>query len=206
MDELKDIFTYNPDIRKNAYLNWRFNETDSDEVKFSKLGNAYFEVAANLINNCLEDNITHRLDGWIFPILFDIYQGLELYLKAYHRILFPEDKITKGGHNIRCISQEIFNKLLELKTVDVGIEDLYKGYKVIEEFIAMLYKNTSTNVTFVRYPMDNTPEDFFYIGGREQGNIVIDIEQLANWLNIAHSALESQLCFWDARKNPENYM
>lgn len=218
MNNLKDIFITNHEPHKNAYLNWRFNKEDSNEEKFSELGDAYFEVATHLINICIQDNINSKLDGWIFPILFDIYQGLELYLKAYNHYLNSQKSIKSGGHDIRSISGEIFNKLMELKTNNKDnkeIEEIFEEYKIIRKFVKMMYDNTTTDVSFVRYPLNNKMEDFFYIEGNktinENGNfyidnVTIDIERLNDWINCIHPILEKHIYYWDYRKNPEKYL
>lgn len=219
MDDLKNIFISNPEIDKNAYLNWRFNKYDSNEEKFIELGSAYFEVAIHLIEICKKDNDCNRLDGWIFPILFDIYQGLELYLKAYNHYLNPEGNMTARGHNIKSICECIFNKLQELKTKykDDGkkteIGDIYEEFKVVRKFIIMLYDNTTADISFSRYPLNTDMEDFFYIGGKEEldennhlymGNITIDIERLSEWINCIYSILEKHIYYWKDVKNLEN--
>lgn len=214
MEKLRNIFKPNPDIKKNAYLNWRFDKEDSDEEKFWELGSAYFEVASHLIERCMEDNINSKLDGWIFPILFNIYQGLELYLKSYNHLLDPEKRIINGGHDIRFISEEIYNHLVELKANNNEIEKIYEEYKIIRRFIKMMYENTSEDTTFVRYPINYNLEDFFYVGGKRKingngeiyfDNFTIDIVELNKWLNYIKSILENHMYYWDSSQNPEKY-
>lgn len=214
MKDLKDIFKPNPDIKKNAYLNWRFDKSDSDEEKFFELGSSYFEVASYLIEICIKDNINSKLDGWIFPILFNIYQGLELYLKCYNHLLNPEKKIINGGHNIKSISGEIYNKLVELKTNNNEIITMYEEYKIVRKFINMMYDNTSEDTTFVRYPINTNLEDFFYVGGKKKvngngeiyfDNFTIDIIKLAKWINYIQPILEKHIYIWDSLKNPDKY-
>lgn len=218
MCDLKNIFIANPEIDKNAYLNWRFEKYDSDEKKFIELGDAYFEVAIHLIEICKKDNYGSRLDGWIFPILFDIYQGLELYLKAYNHYLNPKDKITDGGHDIRSIGERIFSKLQELKTKykdggkKIEIDNIYEEFKIVRKFIKMLYDNTTADISFSRYPLNTDMEDFFYIGGKEEigennnlymNNITIDIERLNEWINCIYPILEKHIYYWEEAKNLE---
>lgn len=214
MKDLKNIFKPNLDIKKNAYLNWRFDKGDSDEEKFWELGSSYFEVASYLIDICIKDNINSKLDGWIFPILFNIYQGLELYLKSYNHLLNPEKKIITGGHDIKSISGEIYNKLVELKTNNNEIITIYEEYKIVRKFINMMYDNTSEDTTFVRYPINYNLEDFFYVGGKKKvngngeiyfDNFTIDIIELAKWINCINPILEKHIYFWDSLKNPEKY-
>lgn len=214
MDKLENIFITNYDTHKNAYLNWRFDKWDSAEEKFRVLGNAYFEVASNLINICILDNTNHKLDGWIFPILFDIYQGLELYLKAYNHYLDPQKAIKNGGHDIRSISGDIFNKLTNLRESNQDneeIKEIFEEYKIIRKFIKMMYDNTTNDVAFVRYPINNEMEDFFYVGCKTINenenlyidNVNIDIERLSDWVNSMHSILEKHIYYWDYKRNPD---
>lgn len=211
MGKLENIFITNYDKKNKAFLNWRFDKWDSDEEKFSELGNSYFEVAINLMDTCIEDNSNHKLDGWIFPILFDIYQGLELYLKAYNHYLNSQKLIKSGKHDIRCISEEIFNKLKNIKESNQDsqeIKEIYEEFKIIRKFIKMMYDNTTDDTTFVRYPKNNEMVDFFYIGGKkiiENGNeyienVTIDVEFLIDWVNSMHSILEKHMYYWSDKK------
>ena len=53
---MKKIFSYNPDIEKNAYLNWMTNKTHP-RYNFIVLAEGYFKAAISLAENCLNDNI-----------------------------------------------------------------------------------------------------------------------------------------------------
>lgn len=184
---IEKLFEPNIDIDKNAYLNWRFEKNDSDIEKFIELSYDYFDVSMYLIDETLKKcKNNDNLDGWIFPILFDIYQGMELSLKAYNKLLYPDKKIKYGGHNIISLSYDIEKELTEKLKNDKSAKKIYEDFLIIKKFIKTLYDNTSNDETYVRYPKDKNLNDFFYIGGREKEkngnvyyeNIVIDVEKL----------------------------
>lgn len=110
-EELKKIFSYNPDISKNAYMNWRTFDNDPP-YNLIVLAHGYRDAAKVLMKSILDDNSEKQADSLIFPICYSINQSIELYLKA---ILWKIETITKGkpcnytDHDI----QELLNNLLE---------------------------------------------------------------------------------------------
>ena len=75
---MKSVFSYNSDINKNAILNWR-----TDKQKYIQnlniLADGYLEGASILLKDCIDDNALNRADVLIFPIIFSINHGIELY-------------------------------------------------------------------------------------------------------------------------------
>lgn len=96
------INSYNSDIYKNACLNWR--TSNSDQVNnLCVLADGYYDAAKLIADNIIEDNSGHRADTLIYPMIFDLNQCVELYLKAIqwmlNTLLGNRDKF-EIGHNL----------------------------------------------------------------------------------------------------------
>ena len=57
----KNVFSYNADINKTAYMNWRM-EVFSAEHNLQVMGNGFFLAAECLLQNALENNQDKRAD------------------------------------------------------------------------------------------------------------------------------------------------
>ena len=95
MDIIPNYFEFSGNIENSAYLNWRFDFIRNTENQFYEMGKAYFETAITLIDDCLNDNIDKKDDIWIFPILFNVVHGTEIYLKGFNSQIRILDKIEK---------------------------------------------------------------------------------------------------------------
>ncbi|MDR4925950.1 hypothetical protein [Peribacillus simplex] len=84
---MKNVFSYNADIEKNAYLNWRTNRNDHIH-NMIVLADGFMSAATLLAKQVLLDNVDKidnvdkKTDSLIFPILFNANHGIEVYLKA----------------------------------------------------------------------------------------------------------------------------
>ena len=67
---LPNYFEFTGDVDRTAYLNWRFDSFTNMPCQYYNLGKGYFQTSIKLIDICSEDNIDHKADIWIFPILF----------------------------------------------------------------------------------------------------------------------------------------
>ena len=65
---MKDVFTYNADITKTAYLNWQTNRHDAIHNMIT-LAKGYMEASIVLADAILADNYDKKADKLIFPIL-----------------------------------------------------------------------------------------------------------------------------------------
>ena len=102
---MKNVFSYNSNIYKNAYMNWR-TEKHEPIHNINTLAQGYFESAILSIKSCLADNVDHKADGLIFPILFSINHAIELYEKSIcwsMNILLGYKSTYKDNHDIRGI-------------------------------------------------------------------------------------------------------
>ena len=84
---LDTIFQYNEDVDKTAFLNWRTGFACTSRRQFVIIGEAFFSTAYNLTQQCILDNHDKKADSWIFPIMFNVVHGIEVYLKAINAVL-----------------------------------------------------------------------------------------------------------------------
>lgn len=177
-DILPGYFNRSDDISKNAYLNWRFDFATDNETGMFNMADAYFQTALILIENCLQDNKDKKADIHIFPILFNIVHGLEVYFKGYiskFRLvkgLSTESKI-EGGHNIKQLCETAIKLTRENNESETVTELLF-----LQKFIKTLYEETN-DMSFARYAIDKNKENQFYAD--HPGNITIELNVLRQW-------------------------
>lgn len=198
-----NLFSYNVDIRKNAYLNWR-TENDKPAHNLQILASDYADGAVVLINTILQDNVDKKADSLIMPILYSIDQAIELYLKAIIRLIeeqSAEQILNYRTHDILKLKNQMVEKM---EKVEVGIDELDKHMKPVTDFINELYikikgksKNGKdvVNIDFARYPFKTNGESHFYVSTPE--NVVIDVENLKKRFIDIRDALEALYLFYD---------
>lgn len=190
---LVSIFEPHSDIDKNAYLNWRMDFTHTRRRRFVIVGQAYFDTAYYMLQECLRDNLDKKADAWIFPILFHIVHGTEVYLKAinmsYSVALGKDKKDIQGAHDIKQLCSVARSLIIEFKTKHPSdtSDQLFEAIKVVGNFIENIYEKTS-DMTFARYPTQSDKSDHFYIQCPE--NTVVNMEELNNQLPIIFHLLD----------------
>lgn len=191
--QLDTIFQYNDDINKTAYLNWRTGIAHTSRRQFVVMGEAFFTTAYNLLQQCVLDNSDKKADSWIFPIMFDIVHGIEVYLKAINAslsvVLNKKRDVSEGGHDLKALCGAARNLIIEYKTKckNKTTEQMFQGIKVVEKFIENIYKKTN-DMTFARYPLAKDRQGHFYIDTFE--NEVIDLEILLEQIVIVYKMLD----------------
>jgi hypothetical protein len=198
LDKLPNYFDFSGDIENSAYLNWRFDSFNNLENKFYNIGKAYFQTSLALIDHCLNDNGDKKADIWIFPIMFNVVHGIEVYLKGFNsqiKILnkleneeYEKTKI-EGKHDIKQLCQLAISLIKASKRTDILDEFLF-----LQKFIEILYKNTN-DMTFARYPITAKGKKHFYVDRRE--NITIDLEIFKVWINRVYYILDTCTGFVD---------
>ena len=179
--KMDSIFQYNQNVEKTAYLNWRSNKYTNQRRQLVVMGDNFFSSAYNLLQQCINDNGDKKADSWIFPIMFNIVHGIEIYLKAINVILKivlnEQNQAIQGGHNIKQLCQTSKNLILKYKNKSKNetTDQMWTAIKVIENFIENIYIKTD-DMTFARYPMDKNKNGHFYIQALD--NSVIDMELL----------------------------
>lgn len=191
--KLDTIFQYNSDIDKTAYLNWRTGFARTSRRQFVVVWEAFFSTAYNLIQQCLLDNNDKKADSWIFPIMFDIVHGIEVYLKAINAalsvVLNKERGVAEGGHDLKALCGTARNLIIEYKNQhkNTTTEQMFQAIKVVEKFIENIYQKTD-DMTFARYPLAKDKQGHFYIDTFE--NEVIDLEILLEQIVYVYKMLD----------------
>lgn len=196
---MAELFSYNCDIRKNAYLNWRTQQGDPG-YNLHIMASNFADSALTLINAVLQDNTDKKADTLIMPILYSIDQAIELYMKTIIRLI--ENK--EGGlvsnytsHDIDDLKRQMVAKIRKAEIKTTGLE---KFLKPVSDFIDELYVKISTkdakgrkvvNIDFARYPFDTNGNAHFYV--EDTDNVVIDVENLGQRFKSIRDTLES-LC------------
>ena len=191
--KMPTIFQYNSDIDKTAYINWRTGFAHTNRRQFVVLGEAYFSSAYNLVQQCLENNGDKKADSWIFPIMFNVVHGIEVYLKAINCVLSivlsKEKGITEGGHDIRALCATARKLIIEYKTANKNTttEQMFSAIKLVEKFVLNIYDKTD-DMTFARYPLAKDKQGHFYIQTFE--NEVVDLELLKEQMVFVYKMLD----------------
>lgn len=191
--KMDSIFQYNQNVEKTAYLNWRSNKYTNQRRQLVVKGDNFFSSAYNLLQQCINDNGDKKADSWIFPIMFNIVHGIEIYLKAINVILNivlnEQNQVIQGGHDIKQLCQTSKSLILKYKNRNKNetTDQMWTAIKVIENFIENIYEKTN-DMTFARYPMDKNKNGHFYI--QTLDNSVIDMELLEKQMVIVYKMLE----------------
>jgi hypothetical protein len=181
---MKEIFSNNINISKNAYLNWRTNRY-SQIYNMILIAKGFMMSSVMLAEQALNDNRDKKADIIIFPIIFNANHAIELYLKAITwalNILLEKDGRIEGKHDIKQIFYVVRSRVNELEknpedkkqfdnlTINLReyIEELFKK---IENESKWKYKD---NMDFSKYPLNEKYVNHFYID--EFDNVVIDLE------------------------------
>lgn len=209
---MRDLFSYNSDIRKNAYLNWRTDHNDQIG-NLCVLGDDFATGAEQLMNSILENNSDKKADALIMPIMYCIDQYIELTTKAV--IWLVEDLLGEARskittHDIAQLKQTMVSRIRKKETKTAGLE---KALQPVTDYIDALYAKIKTtddkgrpviNIDFARYPFSVDGESHFYISDPE--NVVVDIEKLAEWFQQIRDSLDDLYYMysdeWENRVNP----
>ena len=176
--QFKPIFSYNGDINKNAYMNWRTKEYDKPGNLFV-IARGFRDAAFLMMDSILKDNSGKRADSLIFPIFYSVNQSIELYLKA---ILWNIEMLTSGKPNKygeHDIQGLLGNLISQIRRKEVRTRGLDNYIKSLKEHIDELYSyikedKEKPKMDFARYPFDKEGNPFFYIV--ELDNVTVDIE------------------------------
>lgn len=190
---MNDIFSYNKDINKNAYMNWRTQHYDHIH-NMIVIAEGFRDSALLLVKEILEDNRDKKADNLIFPILFNANHSIEVYLKAIswtQNQLLGKDDTFDGNHNLQGLLNKVVDLENELNNSNnkAGFHDMLSNlqayinelYGKIERTVIDKKGNNKTlhDITFCRYTLNNDLEPQFYINAFD--NVVVDLE---NFLTV----------------------
>ena len=190
---MEPIFSYNADISKNAYLNWRIETFDTPH-NFSVIANGYHDAAVILINAALVDNHDKKADSIILPILYCIDQSFEVIIKAtlyYLEVLNGQQPSKYNHHDIKALRKTMEGQIKKLEGRTAGLQDCLEpvdGY--INELYSKIMPDGSNKpaMDFARYPIDSDGKPHFYVA--QLDNVVIDMENLRTWYEDAYERLD----------------
>ena len=156
---MKEIFSYNVDVNKTAYMNWRtkYHEQIHNMIV---IADGFMKSAILLAETALDDNLDKKADIIVYPMLFNANHAIELYLKAITwtlNIVLDKTERIEGSHNIQQILQVVKSRVTEFETSREKREQCKKD-----------------NMDFSRYPFDQKYVPHFYIS--EFDNVVVDLE------------------------------
>ena len=191
----KMVFSCNSDISKNAYMNWRTNETDIPNNLFV-LAEGFSKAAQLLMEEIIEDNHDKKADCIIFPIIYSIDHSIELYLKAIIRAIETINKKHASNHTIHDIRSLLKTMISLIEKKEIRTKGLQRHIEPVKSYIDELYSfikvdesKKGLKIDFARYPIDTDERPHFYICNLN--NVVIDIENLMELNQKIHVCLES---------------
>lgn len=185
---MKDIFSYNIDINKTAYMNWRTNKHDYINNMIN-VADGFMESSLILAKEVINDNYGKRADVIIFPILFNANHAIELYLKAITwtlNVLLKNNKKIEGNHNINQMFNTVKSRVMEFESD----KDRKAQFKKLTQNLSCYLDELNTkindkeskkgqdNMDFARYPFDNKYINHFYIDTYD--NVTVDLENFIN--------------------------
>lgn len=200
---MKDIFSYNKDNEKNAFMNWRTQHYDHIH-NMIVIAEGFSDSALILVKEILENNSDKRADNLIFPILFNANHSIEVYLKAIcwtqNQLLDKNDTFDEN-HNL----QGLFKKVVDLENELNNSNDIAVFHEMLSDlkaYINELYGKIERTVidkkgknkilhdiTFCRYTLNNDLEPQFYINTLD--NVVVDLENFFTVFQGIFDSLDS---------------
>jgi hypothetical protein len=186
---MKKLFSYNVDIDKNAYMNWRTSKHEPIQ-NMNVIAEGYFRSAILLVKQCLADNDDKKADSVIFPMIFAVNHAIELYEKSICwslNILLGYNTKFNANHDIRGNWLTAKEKIKEFGFGYGREKDEFEKMIIcLESYIDEISKNIMDddinkahfNIDFSRYPLNKRNEYHFYL--KTYDNVVVDLENFLN--------------------------
>jgi len=180
----KPIFSYNDDLNKNAYLNWRMLRWDRRQ-NLNAIAHGYYDAAISLAQSCVDDNCDKKADELIFPILFNMDHSIELYLKSImwsaHWLNDDYENSFKRTHDLQDLYQKTKEAIHSLGKEDE--DNFIDKTDNLSQYICELYSllhpaeqgQQKDNLDLFRYPMSRDQKPYFYAENSNE-NVTIDLE------------------------------
>ncbi len=164
----QDVDYNNPD--KYAFLNWRFDNAFAPydgkgmmQLVFDnfEMGKAYMSNAALTLCSLIHSqNGNNVADSLIFPILFSIWHGIELWLKSGIGAIYLQEGVQKSiplGHDLFKLRDVFETELSNINMICAQKYALEDVDNLISEF-----KRVNAHFDFARYSSDNKGNLQFY--------------------------------------------
>lgn len=170
---MEKIFSYNVDIDKTAYMNWRTRQHKPIHDMMI-IADGYMKAAIMLAQDCLQDNGDKKADIVVFPMLFSANHAIELYLKSINgslNMLLNMKESFCGGHDIRQIWNTVKKRMIGFETDKEQRKQFKKMTKELDDYISELYDKIDKdhnanakmkNMDFSRYPF-NTDDEYHFL-------------------------------------------
>lgn len=132
---MEKIFSYNVDIDKTAYMNWRTRQHQPIHDMMI-IADGYMKAAIMLAQDCLQDNMDKKADIVVFPMLFSANHAIELYLKSINwslNMLLNMKESFCGGHDIRQIWHGIVFTSVKRST-DYTEKSVYEKWRCLPPY------------------------------------------------------------------------
>ncbi|GIP49368.1 hypothetical protein IM700_010090 [Paenibacillus sp. DXFW5] len=185
------LFKRNPDIKKNAYPNWRRSNYSSWEFKtYSEM----YKKSGDLLIDTIADNYNNRADEVIIPSIFLYRHATELILKAIlltHYLMdrsMSREKIQDKlqGHSLFTLWNKVENIIPEY--LKEAIKKDKSPLQLMKAAVMELHEIDSTSMMF-RYPFDKEYKEAQLIGDEEH-NYGIDYIALKQQFNEVYNYIE----------------
>lgn len=197
----------------NAILNYRLNQND-EKINLSVMADGFFKASLILTRECIEKDTLNDKDVVIFPMVFCLNHGIELYEKSiiyYLNDILDNKDTYKRGHDIYNLWEDIKklrNKLDIEELSALGFEENEECFlektKVLEDYLKetttlntstclvknkkKLYLKEITSFDFPRYSKNSRGENQFYL--KNKNNMFIDLENALTIIENIYSCLK----------------
>lgn len=177
---MKDVFSCNSDVEKNAYMNWTIDKHNNISNMIN-IAEGYMNSSLLLAGQVIIDNTDKKADILIFLILFNANHSIELYLKAIKwslNILLDNVNKIEGNHDIEQIYSNVCSRVNEFEKEKERRKQFKTLTNNLKRYIDELYlkmdkssiEKNKDNISFSRYPLTVGYINHFYIKAVE--NIV----------------------------------
>ena len=143
---MKDIFSYNADVNKTAYMNWRTSHHDHI-YNMIVIADGFMNSAILLAEAALVDNWDKKEDSFIYQIIQTVIKRVQE---------FETDKEKRKQFNNMINGTKFY------------VDELF------EKIATQNGKRKKDNMDFSRYPFEQKYMPHFYI--TEFENVVVDLE------------------------------
>lgn len=170
------------DFDKTVIMNWRVGKNDHQSIRLGEIGDGYLLASRNIVASFNSD----EKDGdiLIFPALFNMMHGVEVYLKAMIINLeyIVHDRWGDPG-NIHWL-KDLYKTVEQL--IQQHEQDALKELEPVKQIISEIYDQTE-QMDFARYPLTSRKKPQFYIDTYK--NISVDAEELYKAADICMDIL-----------------